>query len=61
MSTDNLGWILLYMVTVFIAAFLAGWITAHREVETECLRQGGFYVNDADFICSLRHVEGDGE
>ena len=33
---------------------LLGWAMAHHEVETECIRQGGFYVDDKDFECKLK-------
>lgn len=53
--TDGVyGWLCTILIA-FIAAFFAGWVVAHQEISTECVRQGSFYFNDIDFECSVRH------
>ncbi|NYT81395.1 hypothetical protein H0A70_07820 [Alcaligenaceae bacterium] len=58
MTDSVFGW-LFTILFAFIVAFISGWTAAHQEVATECARQGGFYVNDKDFDCSVRRIEGE--
>lgn len=59
MKNDNFwGVILLCLVAFFFGSF-TGWMSAHHEIATECVRQGSFYLNDKDFKCALQSVEGE--
>lgn len=39
------------LVWIITGSFLVGWYSAHHEISTECIRQGGFYVGDNDYWC----------
>ena len=41
----------LIFVGSMILSALAGWITAHATVATECEKLGGFYVGNSIYTC----------
>lgn len=55
---DNFWGVALLLFVVFLFGSFAGWMSAHHDIATECIRQGSFYVNDKDFNCDLRRIEG---
>lgn len=58
---DNLWGVALLLLVAFLFGSFTGWMSAHHEIATECVRQGSFYLNDKDFSCALRPIGGDGE
>lgn len=56
---DNFWKVALFRLVVFLFGIFAGWMSAHHEIATECVRQGSFYLNDMDFNCALRRIEGE--
>lgn len=41
----------LNLILGIIIGLFVGWNFAHKEVATECQRQGGFYVGSKDYYC----------
>lgn len=41
------------IVMCLLSAFL-GWMLAHKEIATECKRQGNFYVGKEIFECRVK-------
>ncbi len=46
-----------FLVIVFWAAILIGWVVAHNTVATECKKLGSFYVGDTVYECRVKTEE----
>jgi TM2 domain-containing membrane protein YozV len=46
-----------FLVIVFWAAILIGWVVAHNTVAKECKKLGSFYVGNTVYECKVKTEE----